>query len=110
MLRLINILKNLCGYEKKEVTEKNPHPEIDDYGLSCDFKLWSEFNKEMLIRNWIKSSRQFVDKDMIPKSESPEYQFGNNSERKMAEEALNELIEFGYLNPISYLREEKVNG
>lgn len=86
-----------------EVSER-PHPEVNNYGLNCDFNLWSEFNKEQLIRNWIKSSREYAPKKLIPESTSPEYEYGSGIERDMAKLALDELIEFGYLDPVTYLK------
>lgn len=84
----------------------NNHPEIDDYGLSCDMSLWAEFNKELLIRRWVVSSRDcwiHRNDDDIP-VEGVEVDCGTDRERAMATVALQELIDRGYLNPITYVK------
>ena len=101
--KLINKLKqNNMWSDEPEITEK-PHPEVDNYGLNLDYRLWAELNKEKLIRNWIKSTRQYTPSNVLTK-ESPEYDFGDVAERHMAEIALDELIDFGHLDPVTYLR------
>ena len=83
------------------------HPEVDDYGLTLNFGLWSELNKEILMRNWIKSSRDCYLYRSNPEVIGIEAECGTDSERKLAERALDELIDKGYLNEITYTKTPK---
>ena len=105
--KLLEFLDKPFIEESTEELVERPHPEVENYGLNCDYKLWAEFNKEKLIRNWIKSSRQFAPKEHIPTKRTPEHDYGNDMERDMAEVALEELVDFGYLNPITYIKMSK---
>lgn len=78
------------------------HPETSNYGLDCDFTLWAEFNKELLIRRWITSSREYG--FTYPLRDNLEVACGCAEERASAEVALNELVEAGFLSPITYLK------
>lgn len=84
------------------------HPETKNYGLDCDYNLWVEFNKEILIRNWIKSSRNYV---VVQNSFEPpkeyEVDYGTEIERKLANAALDELVDGGYINKCNYLKTPK---
>lgn len=84
------------------------HPEIDKYGLNGDYNLWTEFNKENLMRKWIQGYRKcwvmFEQPENIP-NEGIEVDCGNQEERELAEVALEELIEAGLLNPVTYVKE-----
>ena len=82
------------------------HPEVDKFGLTLDFSLASEFNKELLIRRWVQSSRDCIihrDDSDIP-TKGIEVECGSIKERTLANLALRELIEHGYLDPITYLK------
>lgn len=78
------------------------HPETTNYGLDCDYSLWAEFNKELLMRRWITSSREYGFTQ--PLKDNTEIDCGCDQEREMAEAALNELIDAGFLSPITYLK------
>lgn len=81
----------------------NQHPEINCYGLECDMTLWAEFNKEVLIRNWVKAGRNYRGLP-LPKC-GPEIDFGTCEERILANIAIDELVNQGYVNSITFLKE-----
>lgn len=96
----------LDGMDKRNIFN---HPEVENYGLNSDMQLWAEFNKELHIRNWVKSSRNCL---LFRDTEHPDYgtiefDAGAEWERKMADRALDDLIDKGYLNPYTYLKTEK---
>lgn len=78
------------------------HPESRNFGLDCDYTLWAEFNKEILMRNWIRASRECTVLEKPPVGF--EVDFGTDFERSIANAALNELIYAGYLNPTTYMK------
>lgn len=79
------------------------HPETTNYGLDCDMDLWAEFNKEILVRNWIKAGRNY--RGLPTPKCGPEIDFGTKDERTLANIAIEELVDQGYVNSITFLKE-----
>ena len=89
------------------------HPEVENYGLNCDYNLWKEFNKEVLSRSLITIERAIFSQLKVaagfPPIEYPET--FTEVERNYAECKLNILIKSGILNKETYLfNKEKLNG
>lgn len=81
------------------------HPEVENYGLNCDYKLWVEFNKEVLTRALITTERAVYSQMKVangqPPIEFPPYY--NDVEREYAKFKIDMLICSGVINKETYL-------
>ena len=87
------------------------HPEVDIFGLNANYSLWAEFNRELLVRKWVACYRDswvYADHPTyeIP-TEGIEVDCGNEHERDMADVAIQELIDFGCLDPVTFTKIER---
>ena len=81
------------------------HPEVECYGLNCDYRFWAEFNKEVLTRALISTERAIFSQMKVsaglPPIDFPP--FYNDVEREYAKHKINLLINAGVINKETYL-------
>ncbi len=93
------------------------HPEVENYGLNCDYNLWIEFNKELLIRNITKMERHTIFNLNLLRQNPIDVNMDLQSfcnvdmiteiEREYALAKIATMIELGLLNKLTLLQQGK---
>lgn len=116
----LEAIKSLVKYVFKKLKTRKiekifKHPEVENYGLNCDYDLWAEFNREMLVRNITKMERQTlynmnmlsgVSMANIPLLDYCNVDMITDFERMYANARIITMIELGLINKYTFLNQE----
>lgn len=96
--RCVELFKAVFNLDPEVISWKKAcvrHPELDNYGLTLDYNLWAEYNRECLLRMFMEVRMEMDGLPTVKENYPTEY-------RLESEELLRRAIVCGYIHPITY--------